>query len=253
MKTIKLLAFAILFTCTNAVAQNDAISKFFAEYENDTRFTHISVSGKLFDMASKVEQSDEEMKQLQELAGQVEYLKVLVGSEFPESIAAHAKALSTVKGHFEDLVTINDKNAKVNLMIREKNGIVSELFAVIAENNNFVLVSLRGKINLNDLSKVAHGLQNMGVGNFTENNALKVSEVKVYPNPASSGQQINIEIPEELNGAQLRVFNSVGKEVFSSKLTDSRHSIQAQKLGNGAFVLKIVKDNIIVERKVIVE
>lgn len=59
---------------------------------------------------------------------------------------------------FEDMLVINEKNTKVLIKIKSKNDKVRELVALSNSDDNFSMLMLSGKVDLNKISKVAKDL-----------------------------------------------------------------------------------------------
>lgn len=57
---------------------------------------------------------------------------------------------------YEPLMTVKSKEDNVQFLIKEKNGIVSELFMAAGSDNDFVLISMVGDLDLKTVSKLAN-------------------------------------------------------------------------------------------------
>lgn len=72
-----------------------------------------------------------------------------------------------VQDGFEDMMIINDNKSKVVIKIKKKNEMVRELFILTNSDDNFAMLILSGKVDLNKITKVAKDLD------FTEMKDLK--------------------------------------------------------------------------------
>ena len=68
---------------------------------------------------------------------------------------------------FEDLMMINDNNSKIIIKIKTKNEMVRELFVLNNSEDNFIMLIISGKVDLNKITKLAGDID------FTELKDLK--------------------------------------------------------------------------------
>lgn len=154
MKKIFVLAIAF-FAVVSMQAQNDAISKFYHQYESDTSFSVVYVSPKMFKMVSKVagEEFESEMGDfVKDLRG----LKVL--STKKGGAALYKDAMRRIPtSTYDELVKVRDGAQNVRILSKgdEAGNLVDELLILVGEKQDFTLVSFVGRIDLNKLSKLA--------------------------------------------------------------------------------------------------
>jgi len=60
-----------------------------------------------------------------------------------------------VQDGFEDMMVINENKSKVIIKIKKKNEMVRELFVLTSSEDNFAMLIISGKVDLNKISKVA--------------------------------------------------------------------------------------------------
>ncbi len=162
MKYLTIL-FALFLTAgitTSAVAQEDAISKYFAKYVDDERFTVVYVSGKMFQMINKMELDlqDEEAEAIMSVVKDLKGLRILTtetdGGKF------YKEALQTIntKG-YETLLEVREGNTEnVKFLVKDSNdgATLDELLLLVGgEDEDFVLLSFMGKIDLNQIGKLS--------------------------------------------------------------------------------------------------
>ena len=162
MKYLSIL-FALFLTAgitTSAVAQEDAISKYFAKYVDDERFTVVYVSGKMFSMINKMELDldDEESQAILSVCKDLKGLRILTtetdGNKF------YQEALNTIntKG-YETLLEVREgKTENVKFLVKDSDGgnTLDELLLLVGgEDEDFVLLSFMGKIDLNEIGKLS--------------------------------------------------------------------------------------------------
>ena len=152
----------VLFLAVNANAQVDAIDKFFETYQEDDDFTMVYVSPKMFKIGAKVA-GDELDAELQSLMKDLKGLKVLRTEK--DASAVYKSALNKLPtNEYEILMTARDEGQNVKILTKTKSDdIIEELLLLVGGEDEFILVSFIGNINLNDLAKVASSLDIDGV------------------------------------------------------------------------------------------
>ncbi len=172
------IIFAMFLTAgiaTSAVAQEDAISKYFSKYVDDERFTVVYVSGKMFQMINKMELDldDEEAQAILSVCKDLKGLRILTtetdGGKF------YQEALNTIntKG-YETLLEVREgKKENVKFLVKDSNdgNTLDELLLLVGgEDEDFVLLSFMGKIDLNEIGKLSKAFDNGGGDKGTKKN-----------------------------------------------------------------------------------
>ena len=155
----------VLFLAVSVNAQNDAISKYFDQYLDDDNFTVVYVSGKMFDMIAKVdidELKDEEAQLIMDVAKDIKGLRVLVTDIDPKQYYKQARKLVSTNDGYEVLLTVRDKGDNVNFWIKENNNIIEELFLLVGSEDEFVMVSFLGRLDLNKIAQLADKIEMSG-------------------------------------------------------------------------------------------
>jgi vacuolar-type H+-ATPase subunit F/Vma7 len=155
--------FALFLTAgitTSAVAQEDAISKYFSKYVDDERFTVVYVSGKMFEMINKMEidLDDEEAEAILSVVKDLKGLRILTTEE--NGLQFYNEALKIInKNEYETLMTVREgKSEHVQFLVKDSNGgnNINELLLLVGgENEDFVLISFIGNIDLKEVSKLS--------------------------------------------------------------------------------------------------
>lgn len=158
--SIILALFLTVGMTTASQAQEDAISKYFSKYVDDERFTVVYVSGKMFQMINKMELDleDEEAEAIMSVVKDLKGLRILTtetdGAKF------YKEALQTIntKG-YETLLEVREgSNENVKFLVKDSNdgNTLDELLLLVGgEDEDFVLLSFIGKIDLNQISKLS--------------------------------------------------------------------------------------------------
>ena len=180
MKYLSALIITLLFSMT-AMAQNDAISTYFDQYVDDENFTVVYVSGKMFSMLSKVEVDelkDEEAQAIMDVAKDIKGLRVLVTEETPREYYKTARKLINTNDGYEVLLTVRDEGTNVNFWIKETGNVIEELFLLVGAEDEFVMVSFLGKLDLNKIAQLANTIDMKGAEHLGKIGNSVVKEVE---------------------------------------------------------------------------
>ena len=79
---------------------------------------------------------------------------------------------------------------------------------------------------------------------------IATEDLQIYPNPASDF--IRISIPENIDMAGLKIFNSLGQVVFEGLIQSENAIIDVSKLGQGMYFVLIKSENNIKKEKLII-
>jgi hypothetical protein len=153
----KLMIGAVMMVLSMAAnAQGDAISKFFAKYQDDESFTQVKVSQKMFGLFTNMDVDKPEDKEILDAISKIKGLRVLAKHETRDSRALYKEAMSMVpEKEYEELMSVRDKDKDMKFYIKEiSSGKIGELVMVMGGNNEFMLLSLFGEIDLKKISSI---------------------------------------------------------------------------------------------------
>lgn len=158
---MKKILFVIAFMVIGQAltAQNDAITKYFDQYKDDSNFTIVNISPKLFEMIANMAQEEIEDDEVLEMIKEMKGLKVLKTEVDP--LKYYNEAISTIDTKsYEELVTVRDEGQNVKILSKDENGgkIVNEMLIIVGGEDEFVLVSLVGKLHMSKLAKLAKNM-----------------------------------------------------------------------------------------------
>ena len=136
-------------------AQGDAIAKFFAKYQDDETFTQVKVSQKMFGLFTNMDVDKPEDKEILDAISKIKGLRVLAKHETRDSRALYKEAMAMIpEKDYEELMSVRDKDKDMKFFIKELSaGKIGELVMVMGGNEEFMVLSLFGEI---DLKKIAH-------------------------------------------------------------------------------------------------
>ena len=156
MKSLFLSLITLVITTFSVTAQEDAITKYFNKYIDDTTFSAVYISPKMFNMVSKVEIKEMDPA-VQEVIASLKGMRIL----HTEKNAAkyYQEALKVIPTNdYELLLTARDKGENVRFMVKESGDIVQELLMIVGGDTDFALISFIGNIDLKKIGKLAEAL-----------------------------------------------------------------------------------------------
>lgn len=169
MKSLKISVLIMFASCLSMAvfAQANAIDKYFSQYVNDNNFTVVYISPKLFQMMDKLNVNgidDDEGRAILDIAKDLRGLRILTTDVNPLQYYKEAKSKINTN-EYEVLMTVRDKDGEnVEFYVKEtpgSNGNTFEEFFLLAggDNEDFVLISFIGKINLDKITKLARTIE----------------------------------------------------------------------------------------------
>ena len=165
MKYLSLLIIFLIGSMSPLHAQTDAITKYFDQYVDDERFTVVYISPKMFEILGKLdleELQDEEAQIIMEVVSDLEGLRVLTTEVTPLKFYEEAKSKISTK-EYEVLLTVRDEDENVQFLIKDEGDTINELLLIVGGDDEFVLLSFMGNIDLDKIAQLAKKLDVKGV------------------------------------------------------------------------------------------
>lgn len=132
-----------------AHSQHASIESFYNKYKNLEKVSTVKLTGWLLELAIN---SDGEEKD--KLSQKLTNLRVLImeeGNLVSQNDYQQLKK-SVKKDAFEDLFQIREGKEVIEFMIREKGDFITDVLILVNNNDNFVLLSLEGRLRFSDLN-----------------------------------------------------------------------------------------------------
>lgn len=250
MKKIIYTILTVALISTQGFTQDVAVNQLFDEYETREDVTLITLTGKAFDMVSQMKTDEDDPTGFNRIAGQITGFRMLVDDKDFNAKNTARQTRSMVSSQFEDLMTIRDKGTDIKIAINEANGIVNELIVIMGTDSSFVLMSIAGHMKLDDVNEVTKRLSTMKKDIFSK--TIDPSKILVFPSPAKQGDEISVILPNELNGANVEVYDVSGKKVAEFNAKDGAKKLNSGTFGSGVFILKAVKGDTETTRKFLI-
>lgn len=157
-----------------AFAQGEAVSNFFSKYQNDDTFSQVTVSSKMFGLFTNMELEDKDDQEVLDAISKLKGLKVLAKDQTRDARALYDEANKMLpKSEYEELMYVRDKEKDMRFFIREKGGKINELVMISGGNDEFMLLTLFGEIDLKQISKIGRKMDVDGLKNLEKLNDKK--------------------------------------------------------------------------------
>lgn len=168
MKNLFFVLCSLLASTSMALAQENAIAKYFTDYQESDEFTKISVTGKMFSLFTELDAQSEDEKAILEAISKLKGIKGLVRENAENGNKMYAAAIKKMDadGSYEELMTVEDVKENIRFMIRDEGGTINELLMVRGAEREFMVMSLFGEIDLSTISKISRVMRVHGFDKF---------------------------------------------------------------------------------------
>jgi len=157
--------FILLLVTQSALAQENAIDKYFKDFQKKNSLDVTTVSAKMFNLFLE----SKEGKEKEELSA---ILKKLTGLKFlnrygpKNGMELYNSACALMPADYETILTLNDTDRNAKFYTKEnKDGKINELVMVAYQWDRFLVVSVTGDIVLSDILKLSQNLDLQSPGN----------------------------------------------------------------------------------------
>jgi|SRR5690606_15154268 len=164
----KIVAITVLMASLSAANAQDVISKFFTKYQNDESFTTVNISSKMFGLFTQMDVQDPDDKAVLEAISKLDGLKILAKENASNSKALYQEALGLVPKKFEELMSVRDKDKDMKFLIDENNGTISEMLMIVGGDQEFMIMSIFGEIDLKQISRIGSRMNIKGLENLQQ-------------------------------------------------------------------------------------
>ena len=152
MRVIATIVLVLAMSIANA-QNKDAIQNFFQNYANDESFTSVLVTGKIFEMMSKIESTDPDFNDMKAAIKNIKCVNILTREG--NGIGYYKEALSKIDlKEYEPLMVVKGKE-NVQFLTKTTGNVVNELVLLVGSNEDFALISFLGDLDLDMISKLA--------------------------------------------------------------------------------------------------
>jgi CII-binding regulator of phage lambda lysogenization HflD len=160
----KIIAIGVLMVVMNGAFAQDAISKFFSKYQADESFSSVTVSSKMFGLFTNMEADTPEDKEVLEAISKLKGLKILAKQEARNARELYKEAFVLIPiKEYEELMSVRNEDKDMKFYIKESGGKISELLMIMGGNEQFMVMSLFGEIDLKQISRIGKKMDVKGL------------------------------------------------------------------------------------------
>ena len=150
-----------------AMAQNDAVSKFFSKYQNDETFTYANISSKMFSMFTDLQVDTKEDQEVLDAISKLKGMRVLQKDDARNARELYKEALSLIPKDYEELMSVRDEDKDMKFFVKEiSKGKIGELLMVMGGANEFMVLTLFGEIDLKQVGSMGRKMDINGLKNL---------------------------------------------------------------------------------------
>lgn len=248
-----MLSLAILLLGSTLFGQNIVEDRFQHLYEAEDATT-VNVTGKMFGYAKHfTDTGNEDVDEMANFASSINEFVLVMMKEMDNPKEAYKNGLGYLESdNFEELIKIKSNEGNFSLYIDESNDIVHEIVGIGTPDEGFVVFSLTGNMDLEQIGKMASQIQMDGFNKMETIETYDVTSVKVYPNPIRGNDDFTLELPEELEGATVTLVNDNGSLIKTYNASVGTQSLSAGNLTPGMYFVNIEKEGVNVKKKIVV-
>ena len=153
MKKIFLLI-AVLVLCVSARSQSNAIDELFEKYQDQDGFTSVFISGKMLGMMSKIAENEGDK---QNPFPKISSIRILT-QDSASSLKLNFYSEIAKKVDFsayEELMVVRKSKEVTKFLVKKNGNSITELLLISGGEHNNSLISIRGDIDLKQLSELS--------------------------------------------------------------------------------------------------
>ncbi len=169
MKNIGYILFGLIMSTNILMAQEDAITKLFNNFSEDEAFSTIYISPKMFQMIAKLDGEGDDKNEIADISKDIKTLRILSTSNTPRKFYKQANKKLNLNS-YEELMTIKEEGKDIRFVTKMNGDKIEELLLLIGSDENFVLLSFTGDIDLEKLSRLSGKLNIQGSDQFSKLN-----------------------------------------------------------------------------------
>ena len=137
-----------------AISQTSPVDKLFEKYSGEEGFTSVYISKYMFELFAHIDSEDEDFQEFEEIVSQLTGIKILVSEGYSAAgINFYDEIINEIPiSEYKELMVVKEKDQDFKFLIKETDGIISELLMIGGGEEN-MLLSIQGNIDLKSISK----------------------------------------------------------------------------------------------------
>jgi len=152
------------------VEAQSIMDKLFDKYSGAEGYTSVYISKYMFDMFRNKDVDAETQDDMHEVISKLNCIKILVTDDDPSTPAPVNLQQEIMKvlpsSPYKEIMVVKEKDQNVNFYVREEKNKVVDLLLVIGGNEDNVLISIQGDIDMKNISKLAKSMNIEGMENL---------------------------------------------------------------------------------------
>jgi len=246
----KISIFIVLFLLsTNIFGQTEELNKLFDKYQDTEGVTSIKIAKPMFKLLNNLKIDNEELGKIQPLLAKVNGLKMLI-LEKPETSKNPlidekkiekeiSNSLKNMK--YEELVTVNNRDAKIKFMAQDITAnVMDNLILNIMSEDSSVLMMLDGKISMDDVSKMMEESQNVTSINPAKTiNSSTFSQTSTSTHSITDGSGTTTFTTTDISGTSTNVGSERNVPAFNGIETSSGVDVEFSQSPKQSVVVKV--------------
>ncbi|MFC4164480.1 DUF4252 domain-containing protein [Epilithonimonas zeae] len=246
----KISIFIVLFLLsTNIFGQTEELNKLFDKYQDTEGVTSIKIAKPMFKLLNNLKIDNEELGKIQPLLAKVNGLKMLI-LEKPEtsknSLIDEKKIEKEISNSlknmkYEELVTVNNRDAKIKFMAQDITAnVMDNLILNIMSEDSSVLMMLDGKISMDDVSKMMEESQNVTSINPAKTiNSSTFSQTSTSTHSITDGSGTTTFTTTDKSGTSTNVGSERNVPAFNGIETSSGVDVEFSQSPKQSVVVKV--------------
>ena len=163
-----IMIIVLLLLAAGTWAQQDAIDKYFSDLVDDDNFTNVTISSMMFELLMHVDGEDEDEQDFIDTITKLKSIRMLVKNEVDDGSKDYQEAIPKIQGNYQVLMNVDDNDEDMTFYIMEENGTINELLMGLGGKESFLIMSLVGDINLNQIAKLSRNSDIKGIENLKQ-------------------------------------------------------------------------------------
>ncbi len=173
----KLTYILLCLLLTVNLSAQEYVTNFLNKYGTDKDLEVVNIGKQMLDMLGNMNVEDQE---LSETIKGLESIKIITSNSEENSpkYFKHILDLLNKKSQgFQELMSVKEDNEQICIMTRESDGIIKDFVLISETGDDFSMICLSGKINMNTLGKLA---KNMNLSQLNKlNNTSNKNKIKI--------------------------------------------------------------------------
>jgi hypothetical protein len=164
MKTL-IFIFIMMALSLHINAQGSPADRLFDKYSGKDGYTSVYISKYMFSLFSSLDNTD---KEIENMLGRLTGIRILASEDTERSnINFYNEIMKDLPiNEYQELMVVKEKDQDFKFLIREKDGIITELLMVAGGASNNALISIQGNIDLNTISRLSRSMNIEGLDNL---------------------------------------------------------------------------------------